>query len=97
MAVEHYKAIERMTGKPHPRLADAPRLPEGCEALWTWFNELHGSRGSNGFGPSRISFVDIDAWQRVTGLRLAPWELDAIRRADNAYLADHASRQKKTN
>jgi hypothetical protein len=71
-------------------LADAPRLPSGCEQLWRDFMALHNSRGFTGFGPARITFVDIDAFQRVQGVRLPAWQIDAIRRADNAYLAHHA-------
>ncbi len=62
-------------------LLDAPSCPEGCEALWNIFCELHACRGEG-----RISYVDVDAYQRVTGVVLRPWELAAIRRADNAFL-----------
>lgn len=78
---------ERATGKPHRRLLDARQLPEGCEALWSDFLELHGCRGSTGFGPMRITYLDIDAWQRVNGLQFLPWQIEAIRKADDAYLA----------
>ncbi len=74
-------------------LLDAPRCPEGCSELWAIFRELHSCRGSSGFGPLKITFADLDAYQRVSGTRLAPWELDAIRRADNAFLKDWAERQ----
>jgi hypothetical protein len=92
--LDHLLATERQTGKRPQILLDAPKLPDGCEDLWAIFNELHGCRGSNGFGPSRITFVDIDAWQRITGVRLLPWEVDAIRRADKAFLSrwDEANR-----
>jgi hypothetical protein len=84
--LDHLLAVERQTGKRPQILLDAPGLPEGCEELWRIFNELHACRGSNGFGPSRITFLDLDAWQRVTGIRLMPWEVAAIRRADSAFL-----------
>lgn len=76
-------------------LANAPKLPDGCEQLWADFVSLHDCRGSTGFGPMRVTFADLDAWQRVTGNKLQAWEIDAIRRADNAYLADYAERQPK--
>jgi hypothetical protein len=59
------------------------------------FGELHSCRGSTGFGPMRITYTDIDAFQRVSGQVLLPWEREAIRRADNAYLTDYAERQPK--
>lgn len=84
--LDHLRAVEQQTGQTPQMLLDAPRLPEGCEQLWPIFNELHSCRGNNGFGPVRITYGDIDAFQRVSGLRLQPWELAAVRRADQAYL-----------
>lgn len=93
--IEHLRSAERQTGRTPQALRDAPPCPAGCEELWAIFNELHACRGSNGFGPVRISYVDLDAFQRVTGISLAPWEIDAIRRADRAYMNDWAERQPK--
>lgn len=76
-------------------LLDRPRCPAGCEALWRAFRDLSASRANSGFGPLRITFTEIDAFQRVTGLRLKPWEVEAIRRADRAFINDWQSRQKK--
>jgi hypothetical protein len=39
-------------------------------------------RGSNGFGFLPIGHLEIDAWQRITGNSLAPWELRAINAMD---------------
>jgi hypothetical protein len=84
---DHLKAFEKATGKAHPRLAAAPRLPKGCEQVLADFMDLHGCRTSTGFGPAPISYLELDAWQRVNGLRLEAWEIDAIRAADEAYMA----------
>lgn len=35
----------------------------------------------------RITYMDLDAYSRISGTKLAKWELEAIRKADNAYLA----------
>ena len=70
-------------------LLDAPALPAGCEELWRIFNELHSCR-SVGMGVQRITYADIDAFQRVSGVTLQAWELDAIRRADTVFLKDYA-------
>ncbi len=78
------------TGRLPDRLADAPVLPVGLEQLWHDFTELHGCRGSNGFGPARITYQDIDCWQRVNGTTLEGWQIAAIRQADSAYLASIA-------
>lgn len=76
-------------------LAEAPPLPDGCEQLWLDFLALHECRGSNGFGPSRISWRDLADWQAITGARLEPWQVDAISAADVAFMADWTARQPK--
>lgn len=48
------------------------------------------ARGSNGFGLNPISFSEIDAWQRLAGEVLRPWELQAIRRMDLVVI-EHAN------
>lgn len=90
---EHLLSAYRRTGVLPAALADAPRLPEGCEPLWLDFLALHGSRGSTMSGAARISFADIDAYQRVSGTVLQPWEVDAIRGADSAYLSVQAEQR----
>lgn len=87
-------AVWARSGKEPAALADRPRLPEGLDPLWRDFSELHDSRGSNGFGPMRITFGDIHAWQAVKGVTLEAWEVEAVRRADNAFLASYAAQSK---
>lgn len=75
----------------HEAVRNAPKLPPQCGDLWRMFMDLHRSRDSMG-GP--IRFVDVHAYEAVTGLKLAPWELRAIQAADNRYLAREAERRK---
>lgn len=83
---EHLASYRERNGKDHPMLADAPEFPEGLELLWSDFLELHSSRGSTGTGPARITFADIEAWQRIRGVTLLPWEVDCIRKADDGFM-----------
>lgn len=83
---EHLASLHRQTGVLPDDLANAPDLPSGCEHLWADFIALHECRGSSGFGPLRIGYRDIQAWQDVTGIRLADWQLTCIRRADVAFM-----------
>lgn len=92
--IDHLLQAERMTGRTPQVLLGAPSCPAGCEELWRIFGELHSCRGNSGFGPTRITYTDLDAFQRVSGTTLKPWELEAIRRADAAYLADWHARNK---
>ncbi len=47
---------------------------------------LHNTR-SKGFVPNPISFLDIEAFCRLTGAIISPWELSVILRMDQAVLA----------
>jgi len=87
-------AYERMTGEAHDFMEDAPTLPRGLAPLWNDFIDLHSSRGVGMAGPARITFADIAAWQSVTGSPLEAWEVNAIRKADDAYLATVAKANK---
>lgn len=91
---EHLQAAYERSGIMPDALANAQAIPDGCEQLWADFMALHSSRGSTGFGPARISFGDIAAFEQVARVKLAPWELDAIRRADNAFLVHYAETHK---
>ena len=64
-----------------------PPCPLAAEHLWPIFLELHSARSSNGFGLNPLSFVELDAYQRVTGIELLPEEVSLLR------LADEVSRQ----
>ncbi len=36
-------------------------------------------------GPTGLSWVDLDAWCRLTGADPSPWELDVIGMLDGAF------------
>ncbi|HYE46219.1 MAG TPA: hypothetical protein VEA44_10655 [Caulobacter sp.] len=67
-------------------LFHGPRLPAEGAHLWTWWLDLHSTRGSGGFGPASITRHDIQAFERDEGHRLLSWERKAIFRIDRAYL-----------
>jgi hypothetical protein len=49
-------------------------------------------------GPARLTFLDIDAWARLTRTPIEPWELSVILRLDSAWLAveyDNASTKER--
>lgn len=92
--IAHLKVVQKTTGKVHDLVAKAPPLPEGCETLWRNYLELHDSRGNTGWGPMRITFADLQAFQNVTGAMLQPWEIDMIRKADGLWLSEFAPKPK---
>ena len=63
-----------------------PALEPEQLRLWALWRELHASR-SSGMAVNPISYVEIEAFCRLTGEQLDPWEARAIRAVDDAYLA----------
>ena len=61
-------------------------MPEGFAGVWRDFMALHSTRPVGMNGPSRIPWAELDAYQRVNGFRFQPWQIEAIRRADMAFM-----------
>jgi hypothetical protein len=94
---EHLESVERQSGKRHPKL-DGPEIPPALVHLWGWFSELSQGRQPGAMGPARLTFLDIDAWARLTRTPIEPWELSVILRLDSAWLAveyDNASTKER--
>jgi len=53
-------------------------VPTVAERLWWVFWRLDARRSSNGYSANAISPTEIDAWCRVSGTRLKPWEIRAL-------------------
>lgn len=71
-----------------------PPPPAALNYVWRAFLRLHGRRGSNGFGPNPISWPDIDAFVRQSGMRLAPWEIEIIEELDDLFRSEQAKAMK---
>lgn len=87
---QHLQSLYRQTGEMPAQLAEAPCLPDGLAYLWADFLELHQSRAPGFAAPTRISWADLDSYQRVRGVVFEGWEIEAIRRADSAFLTHMA-------
>lgn len=87
---DHYEALARKGRKKKPK---GPKLPPGAVHLWNAFIQLSNARGGNGYGPNPIPYTEIDAFCRLTETALDPWEIEAIRALDDAYLT--AANQKE--
>lgn len=55
--------------------------------LWTAFRRIRNRNGGNGYGPTPISWADLDAFDRLSGLRLLPWEIEIIELLDDLNMA----------
>lgn len=67
-----------------------PPLPRELTYLWNVFLRLSNRRGSNGFDIDPIGWTEIDAFIRLSGLRLAPWEIALIEMLDDLYRSQRA-------
>jgi hypothetical protein len=61
-------------------------IPVCAERTWLWFHDLHATRGEGVNGYLPISYLEIAAWSLLSGERLMPWELQAIRALDRRLL-----------
>ena len=66
-----WERIKSKTGKEFDELRDRPHLSENLVYLWSLYIEIKTYC-------EKISFVDLDAYQRVTQNELTPWESSMI-------------------
>jgi hypothetical protein len=69
--------------------SDELQMPEldGADYLVSYLTEI-GPAVSNGFGPSVVSWSDIDCWMTRTGLDLSPWEVLTLRDLSKVYVSE---------
>lgn len=53
--------------------------PPAGQRVWDWFLEIDKGR-QIGMEANAISWSDLGEWQRITGARPEPWELNAMYR-----------------
>lgn len=82
---EHLFSVWDQSGVQPKQLAELPPLPGLLAHLWAYFIELHERRSRDANGPLRISWLEFEAWGRVTGRRLDRWERNAIFKIDDAW------------
>jgi hypothetical protein len=51
-------------------------------------------RGNNGFSLNPLSWPEIDAFTRLSGVNLEPWEIEIIEHLDSLFLTQQAKRKK---
>lgn len=90
---DHLKALAKRGKRPKQDEEKPPVLMPEAEPLWAVFCALHQTRAS-GMGVGPISFSEIEAYQRLVGVKLDPWEVQAVRAIDMAYLQHEAERSK---
>lgn len=79
---EHLQAAAR-AGDVDERLVAQP--PAAGAQVWEAFAELSASRPA-GMGLSAVPHSELEAWQRLHGVRLTPWEIETLMAMDRAAL-----------
>ena len=88
----HIAVAEKMLKKKLKSVASkhTNQCPDKARHIWEWFLELHSQRTAGGFAQNPISFVDIEAWARLTGRIARSWEVKALVGIDQLFLAQKA-------
>lgn len=68
------------------RLDSEPELNFVEAQYFSWFWDLNAARQGTGFGASPISWLEMEAWSRMTCIPFKPWEFSLFRVLDNVYL-----------
>lgn len=84
---DNFEQVELTTGK-WPKGYEPIQPPDEAMGIWDTFWELRQTVPAGMGGPCRISFGEIDAWQRVRGVRLGNFLVDIILKMDGAYMAE---------
>jgi hypothetical protein len=69
---------------------ESPDFPDGMGELYGHYRKLKFATLRNDDGITlmargQLGFVDVDAYMRVTGVSLAPWEVEAIMNIDAIF------------
>lgn len=61
-------------------------MPQLLGSLWELFNDLSATRRSGMAGPEALTYGEIAAYSQLYKQEFSPWEIDALRRLDYAWL-----------
>lgn len=73
-------------------------MPAHVAHVVGWFWSLDARRTGQwvagaGYAPNPLSWPEIEAWARVSGVRLEPWESAALSQMDDVRLRHFANRR----
>lgn len=69
-----------------------PPMPDELGYIWNAFLRLNARR-SVGFALEPITFLEIEAFVRLTGQRLQPWEVRILEEIDLLFRSVHATKK----
>ena len=82
-----------MTGRKDDRIYKAVQPPSIGLRVWNLFFDLNSSRQSTGHGPAALTYTEIHAYLSLMGETLEPWEVNALRLMDRAYMDEAYKKQ----
>lgn len=68
-------------------LPDLPPIDPAVIHLVDWLFDA-GPMSASGAGPVRLTWADLEAWQRGSGISLQPWQGRLLRALSGEYLAE---------
>lgn len=91
------KDAEGMFANPasQAKLDAAPPQPPNTARVWGIFLELHQRRPQGEFGPMRLPWTEVEAFQRVTSVPLRNWERQAIFALEDTFFEVRAENEAK--
>jgi len=90
---DHLEQVERQTGV-RPKELDGPEFPYLLEYIWSAFLSLNSLRTVGMNGPNPISLVEIKYWSELTENPLSAFDVELIKRLDNAYIRTYHANSK---
>jgi hypothetical protein len=72
-------------GQELPEFSEIVLCPIELEYIWIWFKRI-GLGRQRGMSLCPLSYSEILAWSTLYRIRLKPFEVDAIKALDSAYI-----------
>ena len=86
---------ERQPGVTPEQLEPVP-FPETLEYVWRDFLELNDARTSNGYTVNPISYLELDAWNRLMNKQVTAQEISIMKQLDSVFMSHYQKQQAAT-
>ena len=78
--------VNRRSSARLPAIEREPPFPMHDAYLFQIFHDLNAARSHNGFSYNPVSYLELDAYQRLTGRVLTPWVVRMLMQMDRIFL-----------
>lgn len=91
---DHLEIVEQQTGKTPDRLL-VEAIPVEYSWHWQTWVSLHSGRTYGSMGAVPLTWLDIDAWSRMMGVRLTQLDLLIVRIIDSVWFSTQANERER--